>query len=358
MNYKVLYTDKNVITNTSIANATAEDLKDGEVLLKIGKYALTSNNVTYAVIGHQVKYWDFFPAPDQWGIVPVWGFAEVIESKSEGIAKGEKVYGYLPMAENLIIKAGKVNPHSFVDISEHRAALAPIYNSYMRYGQELNIPNGAEDFLPILRPLFITSFLINVFLSEEKHFDADQIIITSASSKTSLSLASELTGSKASHGKKIIGLTSGSNVDFVKSTGLYDEVISYDNVESDLESINTVIVDMSGNAKLATKIYEKLGDKLKHLCKVGLTDWTAASADQNIPVAKFFFAPTYAQTFFKKHGPEEANSIINDHLFAFIDTSKQWINIEYIKDFESLQSTFISMINGDVDPSKGYIVNI
>ena len=38
------------------------DLADGEVLLKVDRFAFTANNVTYGVVGDRFSYWDFFPA--------------------------------------------------------------------------------------------------------------------------------------------------------------------------------------------------------------------------------------------------------------------------------------------------------
>jgi hypothetical protein len=56
---------------------TPIDLKDGQVLLKLTKFAFTANNITYAVAGKQL-YWKFFPHetnPDKYGRIPVWGIA-------------------------------------------------------------------------------------------------------------------------------------------------------------------------------------------------------------------------------------------------------------------------------------------
>ena len=356
MKNKVIFVEKTNIFNTSIHEENVPELNEGDVLLEIDKYALTSNNITYAVTGFQIKYWDFFPAPDQWGIVPVWGFAEVVQSKNNEIKVGEQVYGYFLMGKYLKIEGGKVSNHSFMDISAHRQELASIYNTYNRLGKERNYPKGTEDYIPIVKPLFVTSFLIYQFLKTENFFDAEDMIITSASSKTSLGLAYMLSKNKKEHGKRIVGLTSSRNVDFVRDTGFYDEVISYDDVHSSTSDTATVVIDMAGNGQLLWMIYEKLGGQLKHVCKVGLTDWTKASLESKIPVAKFFFAPTYAQAFYTTHGPKEANEMIMEAMFAFIKTVHEWIRITYINDYDQLQETFVAMAKGDVDPSKGYVV--
>ena len=356
MKQKALYTEKNSILNTKVVDSEVPELEDGEVLMKIDKYALTSNNVTYAVIGYQIKYWDFFPAPEPWGIVPVWGFATVVESKAKGIEEGERIYGYFPMAGYLKIMAGKINPFSFIDVSEHRSELATVYNTYNREGKELKYPEGTEDYLPIAKPLFMTSFLINEFLNLENFFEAENIIITSASSKTSLGLAYCLSVLNNDHGKNIIGLTSTRNVTFVANTGLYNQVADYKDIKAKVSRTDTVIVDMAGNGQLNSDLFDHLGEKLKHLCKVGLTDWSKASIEVKIPVARFFFAPTYAAGFFKQHGPAKANEIMMSALSSFISTASEWIKLEYLDSFEALQTTFLEMVKGKVDPSKGYIV--
>ena len=51
---------------------------DGEALLRVESFGLTSNNITYAVFGEAMNYWDFFPASGpEWGKLNVWGYARV-----------------------------------------------------------------------------------------------------------------------------------------------------------------------------------------------------------------------------------------------------------------------------------------
>jgi hypothetical protein len=30
-------------------------------------------------LGDAVRYWEYFPADEPWGQIPVWGFAELVE---------------------------------------------------------------------------------------------------------------------------------------------------------------------------------------------------------------------------------------------------------------------------------------
>lgn len=87
-------------------------LQDNEVLLAIDRFALTANNITYCVSGDMLGYWRFFPAQEGWGRIPAMGFADVAVSNCPGIAVGERVWGFLPMATHLKIQAGN---KSFVE---------------------------------------------------------------------------------------------------------------------------------------------------------------------------------------------------------------------------------------------------
>ena len=98
----------------------------------IERYAFTTNNITYAVIGDTLGYWNFFPAEEPYGIVPVWGFANVISSKNENVSEGEKFYGYFPMSKYLKVIPKKVNTHGFIDDSNHRKKLPFVYNHYLK----------------------------------------------------------------------------------------------------------------------------------------------------------------------------------------------------------------------------------
>ena len=62
-------------------------VEGGEGNVRITRFALTANNVTYGVMGDSLSYWTFFPASEEgWGRVPVWGLGEIVET-------GETIYG-------------------------------------------------------------------------------------------------------------------------------------------------------------------------------------------------------------------------------------------------------------------------
>jgi hypothetical protein len=110
----------------------AAALPDDALLIKIDRFALTANNITYAVLGGQLKYWQLFPPPENFGNIPVWGFGEVIASRHPSISEGERLFGYFPMATHLVIEATDVSKRGLRDAAAHRHGVAPVYNAYAR----------------------------------------------------------------------------------------------------------------------------------------------------------------------------------------------------------------------------------
>ena len=68
-------------------------LPSDALLIRIDRFAFTANNITYAVLGDELKYWQLFPAPQNFGNIPVWGFGDVIASKHPNVAEGERLFG-------------------------------------------------------------------------------------------------------------------------------------------------------------------------------------------------------------------------------------------------------------------------
>ena len=225
------------VIDTRLPDAAA--LPDEALLVKVTRFAFTANNITYAVLGDHLKYWQLFPAPEGFGNVPVWGFGEVIASKHPGIAAGETLFGYFPMATHLVIEAADVSKRGLRDAAAHRQGVAPVYNAYARVSGDPAFAGKQGDYQALLRPLFMLSFLVDDFLAENEFYGAKSVMLSSASSKTAYGLAHLL---HAREGIKVIGLTSAGNTAFVKSLGCYDEVVTYD-------SVNALPADSSGRVR-------------------------------------------------------------------------------------------------------------
>ena len=349
---------KGTLSDSAVISREAPALADGMVRLAIESFSVTANNITYAVVGDGFRYWDFFPAPDGWGIVPMWGHARVIASRCADIAVDERVYGYLPMASHLDVLPGKIAPGGFADMAEHRQPMSPIYNQYARLAADPEHDPQREAERMIFGPLFRTGFLIEYFLRANNWFGASQLVMTSASSKTALGLASV---AKANSPQiKRIGLTSPSNVSFVEQSGLYDQVVAYDAIAT-IAPLQSVSVDFAGNAGLLGQVHKALGASLNYSCLVGATHIEARSTfggGTALPGPKpvLFFAPDHAVALFRELGTTEATRQIAAAWRGFLAASEGTIAITRLQGLAEARRVFAEMVSGKVDPSQGIVI--
>ncbi|MEL7198926.1 MAG: DUF2855 family protein [Pseudomonadota bacterium] len=350
------------LTHAIMADAGLASLAEGAIRLEVESFSVTANNITYAVVGDGFGYWNFFPPKtDQegLGIVPMWGHAKVIESNCADIAVGERVYGYLPMASHLDVVPGNVTAMSFSDMTDYRQPMSPVYNNYTRLAADPEHDPAREKERMIYGPLFKTGFVIDYFMRSENWFGAGQVVMTSASSKTAMGHASCV--KQASPHIKRIGLTSAGNVDFVKSTGLYDEVIAYDDVGS-IDIAPTVSVDFAGNSKLLASIHQHFGDELQYSCLVGATHIEERGGGlggaQDLPGPKptLFFAPDHFVSFFKEHGAVEGGKMAAAAWHSFLQSVEGAIEIVTKDGLGAARDTFLEMIGGEVNPAQGIVI--
>lgn len=160
--------------------------EDGEAVLRVDRVGVTANNVTYAVLGESFRYWDFFPAPAGRGTVPLWGFAEVVASRADGVDEGTRVYGYLPTASHLVVRPARPDARGFRDASDHRSTLPSPYNAYATTTGDPAYEPDREDLQVLFRPLFFTSFVLADQLADTA---PPVVVLSSASSKTAYGAA-------------------------------------------------------------------------------------------------------------------------------------------------------------------------
>lgn len=194
---------------------------EGTVQFKVERFGLTANNLTYAVFGDALGYWRFFPAPQGWGRIPVWGFGQVSASGVDGIAPDDRFYGYRPMSSYVTLEASASNA-GFVESSTARASLPATYNRYLRAVPEAGFEPDHDDAAAIMRPLFMTGWLIAEQLGATGYHGAEAIVLASASSKTAYATASAIRDHDDP--PSLLGLTSAANAAFTDGLGVYDEV--------------------------------------------------------------------------------------------------------------------------------------
>ena len=349
------------ISQARIVDISLPPLAEGEVRLRIESFSVTANNVTYAVVGDAFGYWNFFPANaepmGEWGVVPMWGHAVVEESRHPDIAVGERLYGYLPMASHLDVLPGGVTPGGFSDAAAHRLPMSPIYNQYSRLAADPEHDPASEAERMIFGPLFKTGFLIESMMRREAWFGAEQLICTSASSKTAMATAS--VAREKSPQMRRIGLTSAGNIDFVRSGGFYDAVLSYDQA-AELAQVPSVLVDFAGNAGIILAVHSALEDRLRYSCTVGATHVGAGFGRDNgaLPGPKpvLFFAPDHAVAAIKELGPKAFGEAIAQSWNKFVGEVGGAVAVDERYGLEEARDAFVATAAGTADPAVGIVI--
>ena len=332
---------------------------DGEGVIRVTSFGLTTNNVTYAVFGDAMNYWDFFPAPDGWGKLPVWGFGEVEATPdADGLPAGTRLYGYYPLASHLLVRPGRINERGFYDAAPHREPLPSAYHAYRRIDADPIYDEDLEDEQILFWPLFYTSFLVDDLLDDESYFGADTVVISSASSKTAV-IAAYLLAQREGR-PELVALTSPRNREFVEGLGIYDATVGYDEIGS-LGGERVAYCDFAGNAETRGAVHEHYGDRLVHSMMIGMTHWTEMAVPEGAgklpgPKPAFFFAPDRVRKRGKDWGTAEMERKIAEAWRPFAEWTQDWLEVKRISGADEIKRVYLEILEGDVDPKAGHVV--
>ncbi|MBA2965306.1 MULTISPECIES: DUF2855 family protein [Ramlibacter] len=337
-------------------------LAAGQVRVGLDRLALTANNITYAAFGAAMDYWRFFPAgEDGWGIVPTWGFGTVVQSLHPGVAVGERLYGYWPLAGSAVLQPDRLAPQGWRDAAPHRAALHAVYNQYLRCTADPFYTPASEELQALLRPLYTTSWLIDDFLADNGWFGAQRVLLSSASSKTAYGTAHLLAQRT---GIEVVGLTSPAHVAFCTSLGCYGRVLPYTALAELPAGEPCVYVDFAGNAALRRAVHEHFGDALRYSCSVGDTHVTELGGAGGLagPRPVLFFAPAQA----KKRQADWGGAVLQERLLAswqaFLATlstaTPPWLMPQTVRGAAAAQGAFERLRDGAIEPRTGLLVDL
>jgi hypothetical protein len=346
---------KQDIRDTRIALVKQAPVGEGAARLKLDLFALTANNVTYAAMGTgMLGYWDFFPASEGFGKVPVWGFATVTESNAPGVEIGARYYGYYPLAETLDVTPAKAGPRGFSDAAPHRAEKAAIYNQYVNVAADPAYDAAFEAEQALFRPLYGTGWWAADCIRQAA---TPVVVLSSASSKTALATAHQL---RAGGGVELIALTSPGNEAYVRDTGLYDRVVPYADAGSLTANSDATYVDFLGRTDLTGTVHTTLGDKLKRSIIIGVTDWADRAAqppngDLVGPKPEFFFVPTYAAGRLQAE-PALGAAMLTD-LRAFYAASRKYVTAQRATGPDAILAAWARLTDGKVAPNEGIVAS-
>jgi hypothetical protein len=213
-----------------ISPSTLPVLARSSIRVRSTIIGLTANNLSYARNGSIFHWWfaypvqHNFPAPfndlTQYGIVPAWGFATVLESSVPSIKPETLIFGLWPLSTlpvDLQLTPAKLPGHWW-ETSEHRQKMMPLYNRYMVDGRKPTFLADEQDPQTIdlgweaaTRVLWSCGHLLNCFVfpgnsgikpvhplveqlpwsQEDADLSTTLLISLSASTKTGLSVADQ-----------------------------------------------------------------------------------------------------------------------------------------------------------------------
>lgn len=348
-----LAVDRADLASTALRQSALPEPAAGQALLRVDRVGMTANNVTYALLGDSLHYWDFFPTEPGRGVVPVWGFGEVAASATEGLDVGTRVYGYLPSASHLLVQPGRADTRGFRDASPHRAQLPSPYNVYSASATDPAYSAVDEDLIILYRPLFYTAFMLADQLEDNAFFGARVLLVSSASSKTAYSAAFLL----RDKGIAVVGLTSAGNVTFTESLGCYDRVLTYQDVASVDPAVPTAYVDVAGNAEVRAAARRHLGDQLVHEAIVGVSHQELAGAEALTgPRTAVFFAPDQIRKRTQDWGRAELDARFAAAWKRFAPTVAGWVDVVPGHGPEGLGQAWLEVLAGRAAPRAGHVI--
>lgn len=357
-----LMTRKSDLGETLLESIASPEPSEGEVVLALDRFSLTTNNISYAAYGEAIGYWRAFPTGrDDYGLMPVWGFADVVASRAPGVEIGARVFGFFPMADRLTVQAEKISRGGFADAAPWRKPLPDIYNRYVLCAGDANYDAALENAEALFRPLFITSYTAVDFLREQAFFGAKQVVVSSASSKTAYGAAWCLSREDVT----LVALTGNRNRAFVESLHAYQGVHSYDDIETLPNDVPTLYLDLAGDPVLRRQVHAHFGANLTYDCLVGSTQGDAFPGDDPDlvgPRPEFFFAATCLDA----HRERGTLRAFYERFFAdqrafferVVDPVSPWIRIVEHQGLQKAAEVVRALANGESDAAEGAVVRL
>jgi hypothetical protein len=185
-------------------------------------------------------------------------------------------------------------------------------------------------------------------LQDNDFFGADVLAFSSASSKTAYSTAHLLAG----RGRRVVGLTSAANVDFTVGLGVYDEVLSYDDVSGLDPTAPTAYLDVSGSPVVASAVRDRLGASLVREVIIGVTSQQQSGSKG----AALFFAPDQMRKRVEDWGHEGLDRAFADAWRQFVPAATGWVDVVTSHGPQDLERVWLEVLAGQTAPRTGHIV--
>ena len=160
----------------------------------------------------------------------------------------------------------------------------------------------------------------------------------------------------------IVGFTSSANLKFVKETGFYDTVYTYDQYEvSGLKRVS--IVDFSGNNAFIRKLTKQIGNELIECVVVGATHHLESDLNkllggeeyqENEIKPAFFFAPSAAKVIAKEDSNFSKNVSESFKQFIFSEFCNDKVKVTHVG-FKDAINVYLAYVNNKVKSDESYV---
>ena len=374
-------------SETCVLDETLPALREGEVRLRVDKVGLSANNVFYAQMAEApfLKFASAYPVAGRPELmhVPAWGIGTVTASENPDVSVGQRFRGFLHLASAVQLGVRKT-ADGLIASDPHRRGLVRAYNTLVEVppaGSSLSGEDERADLALSSAPSALSGYILAELLQQKTFYGADAVAITSASSKIALSLALCLAPNRAM-GTRVIGYTSASNASFVRATGLYDDVVLYDQPLPGPLSRQHVLVDVAGDVSSLRLNRDRI---VKALAVGGTQGSTRTStfaafrpsgllklaaalsgsarfeawAERTLhPQLEMFFAPTVMADLIRRHGKAEFDRRCDAALGAFADhmVTGGHIRVLRCESPAAVQAAYRRVFEGGVLPSEAILV--
>ncbi|TLW91711.1 DUF2855 family protein [Saccharomonospora piscinae] len=340
---------RNDLTRHEVRQARPVSLRQGQVRLAVERFGITTVTATYALFGDSpLRFFDAFPAPMEFGRVPVWGFARVVDSRADGIAEGDRFFGYLPMSSHHTVTAEPV-AGGFIDTAQE----AVPHDWYRTY--ESAPADELDDRRALLHPLYPCSFTLAETIGTYAAQGVKSVVITSASCKTAVGLADLLA---RRDGLSVTGVTSPQNKEFTAALNLYDSVLTYDELGTDAVQARTVFVDFTNSAQRIRAVYRHAGTQLLATHLAGFTHPSTSFAPPEVgdPAPQPFFTPAVEDQLRAELGADVYNRRYRQAEDEFLIGTKSWLDIQRGSGPDAIAEAFRTVLAGALPPATGAVL--
>jgi hypothetical protein len=203
--------------------------------------------------------------------------------------------------------------------------------------------------------------------------------MTAASSKVSLALALFLKEFKTDKEVRLVGYTSSANKDFCKKTGLYDEVLGYDDLLGE-RCTKCCMIDVSGQAQTYQQNNKSIlknfvignasGTEDKKTTFSSLTTYGSMKLIMTMmgmpsfilnrmnPIQEVYLIPPDMTLMKTEWGLEKYNETMIEYGFVFCKAMEKLITIRRCDTEGSIEQAFVEIVSGTVPPTGAIVLDI